>query len=101
MCSPVCTVEKYSDFKEVCHRVNNTSYGLQAGIFTKDITKVFYAYQHFEVGAVVVNDVPSARVDAQPYGGVKDSGIGREGIRYAIQEMTDIKTLLMKDIDVL
>jgi acyl-CoA reductase-like NAD-dependent aldehyde dehydrogenase len=96
---PVCTVEKFKDFKAVIDKVNNSDYGLQAGLFTKDIHKIFYAYNQLEVGGVVVNDIPSARVDSMPYGGVKDSGLGREGVKYAIEEMTEMKTLLMKDID--
>lgn len=95
----MCTVEKFKDFKAVIDKVNNSDYGLQAGLFTKDIHKIFYAYNQLEVGGVVVNDIPSARVDSMPYGGVKDSGLGREGVKYAIEEMTEMKTLLMKDID--
>jgi len=95
---PICTLVPYSDFKAVIEEVNNTQYGLQAGIFTKDLNKAFYAFQELEVGGVVINDVPTARVDSMPYGGIKDSGIGREGIVYAMEEMTEIKVLLMKNI---
>jgi len=98
---PVCTLEKYDDFKEVCHRVNDSPFGLQAGIFTTNINKAYYAFENIHVGGVVIGDIPSARVDAQPYGGIKDSGFGREGIRYAIEDMTELKVMLMKDIDLL
>ena len=75
---------------------NATRYGLQAGIFTDSVTRVREAYDALDVGALVVNDVPSVRVDAMPYGGRRDSGIGREGVRYAIEEMTDRKMLVTR-----
>ena len=65
-------------------------------MFTNNIRHVFYAYEHLEVGGVIVNDVPSFRADNMPYGGVKDSGIGREGVRYAMEEMTELKTLFSR-----
>jgi len=96
---PICILHKFSNFKEVCDKINNESiYGLQAGIFTKDINKAFYAYENLHVGGVVINDVPSARVDSMPYGGIKESGFGREGIKYAMDEMTEFKIMLMKNI---
>jgi acyl-CoA reductase-like NAD-dependent aldehyde dehydrogenase len=76
--------------------VNNSRYGLQAGIFSSDMNSILYAYKHLEVGGVIVNDYPTFRVDNMPYGGVKDSGFGREGIRYAIQEMTEPKLLVLE-----
>lgn len=98
MFGPVVVIEKFSDFKEAIKVVNDSKYGLNAGVFTNDINKVFYAYKTLEVGSVIVNDVPSIRVDNQPYGGVKDSGIGREGVRYAIEDMTEIRALVLKNI---
>ncbi len=92
---PVVHIERYKEFDEVLKWVNNTRYGLQAGIFTKDIKKAFEAYKALEVGGVIVNDYPSFRVENMPYGGVKDSGVGREGVRYAIEEMTELKLMVV------
>ena len=93
--APVVTVEPYDDFNEVLRQVNNSAYGLHAGIFTRDVKLLFNAYEELEVGAVVAGDVPTFRIDHMPYGGVKDSGIGREGLRYAIEEMTEPRLLVM------
>ncbi|MBN1971970.1 MAG: aldehyde dehydrogenase family protein [Candidatus Delongbacteria bacterium] len=90
---PVLVLHKFSDFKEAITLVNNSKFGLQAGIFTNDIKKINYAFNNLEVGGVVVNDVPTFRSDNQPYGGVKQSGVGREGVKYAIEEMTELKIL--------
>jgi len=95
---PICLVEKFNDFATVVEKVNDCQYGLQAGVFTNDINKVFYAYQNLDVGGVVINDVPSLRVDSMPYGGVKDSGYGREGITYAMEDMTEIKVMVLKEV---
>ena len=92
---PVVTVEPYHSFDEALRRINNSNYGLQAGVFTRDVKLLFQAYDELEVGALVAGDIPSFRIDHMPYGGVKDSGIGREGIRYAIDEMTEPKLLVM------
>jgi glyceraldehyde-3-phosphate dehydrogenase (NADP+) len=92
---PVVHVERYRDFDEALKAVNDSRYGLQAGVFTKDMKKAFKAYSALEVGGVVVNDYPSFRVENMPYGGVKDSGTGREGVRYAIEEMTELKLLVI------
>src|SRR5699024_6280766 len=78
----------YEDFNDVLDAVNNTRFGLQAGIFTSDLYKIQQAWDRLDVGGVVIGDVPSWRVDSMPYGGVKDSGLGREGIRWAIRDMT-------------
>ena len=93
--APVVTLEPYDDFNAALRQVNNSSYGLQAGIFTRDAKLLFQAYEELEVGAVVAGDVPGFRIDHMPYGGVKDSGIGREGLRYAIEEMSEPKLLVM------
>jgi len=95
---PICVLHKFSDFKQVCNTINKSIYGLQAGVFTKDINKAFYAFNNLHVGGVVINEVPSARVDSMPYGGIKDSGFGREGIKYAMEEMTEMKVMLMKNM---
>jgi acyl-CoA reductase-like NAD-dependent aldehyde dehydrogenase len=92
---PVVTVEPYKDFDEALRRVNDSSFGLQAGVFTRDAKLLFQAYEELEVGGLIAGDIPSFRIDHMPYGGVKDSGLGREGLRYAIEEMTEPKLLVM------
>jgi glyceraldehyde-3-phosphate dehydrogenase (NADP+) len=91
--APVVTVESYEDFGEAVKRVNDSPFGLQAGVFTRDAKLLFEAYDELQVGGVIVGDVPTFRIDHMPYGGVKDSGLGREGLRYAIEEMTERKLL--------
>ena len=93
--APVKTVEPYDDFDEAIRRVNDSPYGLQAGVFVNDLRLLFRAYEELEVGGVVAGDVPTFRIDNMPYGGVKDSGMGREGLRYAIEEMTEPKLLVV------
>lgn len=93
---PVAVLSSYSDFGEALDEVNDSRYGLQAGIFTRDIDKMLRAWDTLEVGGVIIGDVPSWRVDNMPYGGVKDSGIGREGIRFAIEDMTEIRNLVIR-----
>ena len=93
--APVVTIEPYQDFSEAIRQVNNSPYGLQAGVFTRDAKLLFEAYEELQVGAVVAGDAPSFRMDHMPYGGVKDSGLGREGLRYAMEEMTERKTLVV------
>jgi acyl-CoA reductase-like NAD-dependent aldehyde dehydrogenase len=95
MFAPVVTVEPYADFDEALRQINNSAYGLQAGIFTRDAKLMFQAYEELEIGGLLAGDVPSFRIDNMPYGGLKDSGIGREGLRYAIEEMTEPKLLVM------
>ncbi|HPF37815.1 MAG TPA: aldehyde dehydrogenase family protein [Phycisphaerae bacterium] len=92
---PVATVEPFSNFRQACDIVNDSVFGLQAGVFTNSMQNAFYAFNELEVGGVVINDVPSFRVDSMPYGGVKDSGLGREGIRYAIEDMTEKRLLVL------
>jgi aldehyde dehydrogenase (NAD+) len=94
---PVVALSKYDEFEEALHRINASKFGLQAGLFTTDIGKAMRAWDTLEVGGVVINDVPSWRVDNMPYGGVKDSGLGREGVRYAIEDMTEIRLLVIRD----
>ncbi len=93
--APVVTVESYDDFHAAVRQINNSPYGLQAGVFTRDVKLLFNAYEELEVGGVIAGDVPTFRIDHMPYGGVKDSGLGREGLRYAIEEMTEPKLLVM------
>ena len=92
---PVVTVEPYKDFDQALRTANNSAYGMQAGVFTRDAKLLFQAYEDLEVGGVIAGDVPSFRIDQMPYGGVKDSGLGREGLRYAIEEMTEPKLMVM------
>jgi len=98
---PVCTIEKFTDFKEAVKSANNSRYGLQAGVFTQNLDRAFYAFEHIEAGGVVINDTSSVRIDAQPYGGLKDSGFGREGLRYAMEEMSEIKVMLFRNLGAL
>jgi acyl-CoA reductase-like NAD-dependent aldehyde dehydrogenase len=93
--APVVTVEPYDDFSGALRQINSSLYGLQAGIFTRDAKLLFQAYEELEVGAVIAGDAPGFRIDHMPYGGIKESGIGREGLRYAIEEMTEAKLLVM------
>jgi acyl-CoA reductase-like NAD-dependent aldehyde dehydrogenase len=93
--APVVTVEAYDDFSQALRQINESPYGLQAGLFTRDVNRIFQAYEELEVGGLIAGDVPSFRIDHMPYGGVKDSGLGREGLRYAIEEMTEPKLLVM------
>jgi acyl-CoA reductase-like NAD-dependent aldehyde dehydrogenase len=83
------------DFPAALDAVNDSAFGLQAGVFARDVGRVFQAFETLEVGGVIVNDVPSWRVDSMPYGGEKDSGQGREGVRYAIEEMTQLRLLAL------
>ena len=93
---PLALLSKFSDFGAALDEVNDSKFGLQAGIFTRDIFKTLDAWDRLDVGGVVINDVPSYRVDNMPYGGVKDSGLGREGIRFAMEDMTEIRNLVIR-----
>lgn len=93
---PVVTLERYSDWGDVLRRVNDSPYGLQAGVFTRDADRIHRAFQELEVGGVIANDFPTMRVDNFPYGGVKNSGFGREGVRYAMEEMTESRVLFTR-----
>jgi acyl-CoA reductase-like NAD-dependent aldehyde dehydrogenase len=92
---PVLVIEPYDYFEEALAMVNRSRYGLQAGLYTRDAGRIMTAFRELEVGAVIVGDTPTWRLDPMPYGGVKDSGLGREGVRWAIQEMTEPRMLVM------
>ena len=92
---PLVNVSPYRTFEEAIAALNDSPYGLQAGVFTRDINKAFKAYEEIEAGAVLINEIPTFRADQMPYGGVKNSGLGREGVRYAIEEMTERKLLVL------
>jgi acyl-CoA reductase-like NAD-dependent aldehyde dehydrogenase len=94
---PVVTVESYEHFEIALERLNDSDFGLQAGIFTDTLTLSLQAFQRLDVGGVIIGDVPTFRVDHMPYGGVKDSGFGREGVRYAIEEMTEPRLLVLNN----
>lgn len=93
--APVVTLEPYDGFEEALKEVNRGLYGLQAGVFTNDMARVLRAYEVLEVGGVIINDIPTYRSDNMPYGGVKMSGFGREGVKYAIEEMTEPRLLVL------
>jgi acyl-CoA reductase-like NAD-dependent aldehyde dehydrogenase len=93
---PVAILSKFTSFEAALAEVNDSKFGLQAGLFTRDLFKMFDAWDRLDVGGVVINDVPSYRVDNMPYGGVKDSGLGREGVRFAMEDMTEIRNLVIR-----
>lgn len=93
--APVAVVEKFAEFEEAVDAANNSKYGLQAGVFTNDLRRMHYAAEHLDYGGVIVNDVPTFRVDNMPYGGAKDSGFGREGVRYAMEEMSETRLIVV------
>jgi glyceraldehyde-3-phosphate dehydrogenase (NADP+) len=93
--APVVTVRPYDDLPDALATVNDSPYGLQAGVFTRDVRTAWRAYEALEVGGVALNDISGFRVDHAPYGGVKGSGLGREGVRYAIEEMTELRLLML------
>src|SRR6266850_1789592 len=90
---PVVTVEKFSDYEESLNTLNRSEFGLQAGVFTRDFKRITKAFETLEVGGLMIGEVPTFRIDHMPYGGAKDSGLGREGLRYAIEEMTEPRLL--------
>jgi glyceraldehyde-3-phosphate dehydrogenase (NADP+) len=94
--APVAVLDTYDTFDEALERVNASAYGLQAGVFTGTLSRALQAFETLEVGGVMVNQVPTFRVENMPYGGVKDSGFGREGLRYAMEEMTEPRSLVIQ-----
>ena len=93
--SPIVVLLPYGNLDDVLDRVNDSPYGLQAGLFSRDVRVIYQAFERLDVGALIVNDVNSFRVDQMPYGGAKQSGLGREGMRYAIREMTAERLLVL------
>ena len=98
---PVATLQSWTDFEAALDEVNDSRFGLQAGVMTRDLNKALMAWDRLEVGGVVIGDVPSYRVDNMPYGGVKDSGLGREGVRFAMEDMTEIRNLVIRSRPIL
>lgn len=95
---PVAVLERFSDFKGAVAAANASEFGLQAGVFTKNLDHAWYAYNELEYGGVVINDIPSFRVDSMAYGGVKASGFGREGVRFAMADMTEPRLLVLSRV---
>src|SRR5690606_11199245 len=93
---PVAVLEPFGDYDQVLKDINDSRFGLQAGIFTRDLYKAQQAWDELEVGGVIIGDIPSWRVDHMPYGGVKDSGLDREGIRWAMQDMTELRLMVVR-----
>ncbi len=93
---PLAILQRFDNFDAALREVNNSKFGLQAGIFTRDLFKMFDAWDRLDVGGIVINDVPSYRVDNMPYGGVKDSGLGREGVKFAMEDMSEIRNLVVR-----
>jgi glyceraldehyde-3-phosphate dehydrogenase (NADP+) len=93
--APIAIVEKFSDFADAVDMANQSKYGLQAGVFTQNLASMEYASNHLEYGGVIINDAPIFRVDNMPYGGSKESGFGREGVRYAMEEMSERRLVVV------
>jgi len=93
---PVAMLSSFTRFDDALAEVNDSAFGLQAGVFTRDLFHMMKAWDVLEVGGVVINDVPSYRVDNMPYGGVKDSGLGREGVRFAMEDMSEIRNMVIR-----
>ena len=92
---PVVCLAPFDDFDQALDAVNDSPFGLQAGVYTSDLNHAMLATQKLNVGGIMINDVPTFRVDQMPYGGMKDSGVGREGPRFAIEEMTNLKMVVI------
>ena len=92
---PVITLSRYQQLDQAFDMVNDSPYGLQAGIFTRNVDSIFRAYHALDVGTVLANEIPTFRADHMPYGGMKDSGLGREGVKYTIRELSDQKLLVL------
>jgi glyceraldehyde-3-phosphate dehydrogenase (NADP+) len=93
--APLVVASRFADFDEAIAMVNDSSFGLQTGVFTNDLGAAWRAFGDLEVGGVIINDVPTYRIDHMPYGGVKDSGLGREGLRWAMEDMTEIRIMVL------
>jgi glyceraldehyde-3-phosphate dehydrogenase (NADP+) len=97
--APLVTIAPVKSFGEAIRKLNDSDYGLQAGVFTNSLEKALAAFEHIEVGGVVINDVPTYRIDHMPYGGVKASGLGREGLKYAIEDMTEPRIMVLNRLE--
>jgi glyceraldehyde-3-phosphate dehydrogenase (NADP+) len=97
--APLVTIFPVKGFAEAVDQVNNSVYGLQAGVFTNNLERALYAFEQIEVGGVIMNDIPTYRIDHMPYGGVKASGLSREGLRYAIEDMTEMRLLVINRLE--
>jgi acyl-CoA reductase-like NAD-dependent aldehyde dehydrogenase len=93
--APLMTLREFDNFEDAVKEVNNSDYGLQAGVFTNNMKNAMYAFDNIEVGGVVINDISTYRLDSMPYGGVKQSGFGKEGVKYAIEEMTERRLMVI------
>jgi glyceraldehyde-3-phosphate dehydrogenase (NADP+) len=93
--APLVVVFRFSELEDAVRSVNDSSFGLQAGVFTNDLEHAWHAFNELDVGGVIVNDIPTYRIDHMPYGGVKESGLGREGLRFAIEDMTEIRIMVL------
>jgi glyceraldehyde-3-phosphate dehydrogenase (NADP+) len=93
--APLVVVFPFADFGDAIRQVNDSFFGLQTGVFTNDLAHAWQAFSELEVGGVIVNDIPTYRIDHMPYGGVKDSGLGREGLRWAIEDMTELRIMVL------
>ncbi len=93
--APLVVVFPFTDFPDAVRQVNQSFFGLQTGVFTNDLTNAWHAFNETEVGGVIVNDIPTYRIDHMPYGGVKDSGLGREGLRWSIEDMTELRIMVI------
>ena len=97
--APLVVAFPFDDFDDAIRQVNDSFYGLQTGVFTNDLAHSWQAFNELEVGGVIVNDVPTYRIDHMPYGGVKDSGLGREGLRWSIEDMTELRLMVVAQPD--
>jgi glyceraldehyde-3-phosphate dehydrogenase (NADP+) len=97
--APLVVAFPFKHFDDAIRQVNDSLYGLQTGVFTNDLQHSWQAFNELEVGGVIVNDIPTYRIDHMPYGGVKDSGLGREGLRWAIEDMTEIRLMVYAEPD--
>jgi acyl-CoA reductase-like NAD-dependent aldehyde dehydrogenase len=96
--APIVDVFPFQDFSDALRAVNDSAYGLQAGVFTQNLQHAFQAFNELEVGGVIINDISGYRIDHMPYGGVKESGLGREGLKYAIEDMTEIRLMALNNV---
>jgi acyl-CoA reductase-like NAD-dependent aldehyde dehydrogenase len=94
--APVVSLIEYDDFEEALHQADESQFGLQAAVFTRDINRVFQAIRRLNFGGVIINDTPAFRADHMPYGGNRQSGLGREGVRFAMEEMTNIQMVAIR-----